>query len=50
VIVSVTITDNREREIADALRSVVDHVDRVLIVDTGITDQTIERGWCDAGE
>lgn len=43
MIVSVTITDNREDEIAGALQSVVDHVDRVLIVDTGITDRTIER-------
>ena len=42
-IVSVTVTDNREDEITDALRSVVDHVDRVLIVDTGITDDTLAR-------
>lgn len=40
MIVSVTIANNREAEIADAVRSVVDHVDRVLLIDTGITDQT----------
>ena len=42
-IVSVTVTDSRETEIADAIQSVVDHVDRVLIVDTGITDGTLDR-------
>jgi glycosyltransferase involved in cell wall biosynthesis len=42
VIVSVTITNSRESEIADAIRSVVDHVDRVLLIDTGITDRTAE--------
>ncbi len=42
-VVSVTVTDNREAEIADAIKSVVDHVDRVLIVDTGVTDGTLER-------
>lgn len=50
MIVSVTITDNRENEIADAIRSVVDHVDCVLIVDTGITDRTIERAGEVAGK
>lgn len=40
MIVSVTITDSRESEIGDAIRSVVDHVDRVLLVDTGIKDGT----------
>jgi tetratricopeptide (TPR) repeat protein len=43
VIVSVTISDSREAEIADAIRSVVGHVDRVLLIDTGITDRTVER-------
>jgi hypothetical protein len=42
VIVSVTVTDSREAVIADAIRSVVDHVDRVLLLDTGITDQTVQ--------
>lgn len=42
MIVSVTITESREAEIGDAIRSVVDHVDRVLLVDTGIKDGTEE--------
>jgi tetratricopeptide (TPR) repeat protein len=50
VIVSVTISDNRENVIADAIRSVVDHVDHVLLVDTGITDATVERTAEVAGE
>ena len=50
LIVSVTITDSREDEIADAVRSVVDHVDRVLLVDTGVTDQTLLRAAEVAGE
>lgn len=43
MIVSVTVTDSRENEIYDAVRSVVDHVDRVLLLDTGIADHTVER-------
>lgn len=50
MIVSVTISDNREREIADAIRSVIDHVDRVLLLDTGISDQTVERAKEVAGD
>lgn len=50
LIVSVTISDNREDVIAGAIQSVVDHVDRVLLVDTGITDQTVERAREAAGE
>ncbi len=50
MIVSVTVTDNREDQIADAIRSVVAHVDRVLIVDTGATDRTIERAREIAGD
>jgi glycosyltransferase involved in cell wall biosynthesis len=50
MIFSVTITDNKENIIGDAIRSVVDHVDRVLVVDTGITDQTIERAREVAGD
>lgn len=50
MIVSVTISDNRENVIADAIRSVVDHVDHVLLVDTGITDATVERAREVAGE
>lgn len=50
MIVSVTVTDNREDEIGGAIRSVVDHVDRVLVVDTGVTDHTLERARAIAGE
>lgn len=50
MLVSVTISDNRENQIADAIGSVVDHVDRVLLVDTGIDDETIERAEEVAGE
>jgi tetratricopeptide (TPR) repeat protein len=50
VIVSVTITDSREHEIADALLSVVDHVDLVLLLDTGIKDGTVERAKEVAGD
>lgn len=42
-IVSVTLADNRENEIAGALESVAAHVDAVLLVDTGATDRTVER-------
>lgn len=42
MIVSVTVTDNRETQIADAIKSVVDHVDWVILLDTGITDRTVQ--------
>jgi tetratricopeptide (TPR) repeat protein len=42
-IVSATVSDSREHEIEDALRSVAPHVDAVLLVDTGATDGTVER-------
>lgn len=50
MIVSVTVTDSREAQISDAIASVVDHVDRVLLLDTGITDGTIDRARDVAGE
>ena len=50
MIVSVTIADSREAEIADAVASVVHHVDRVLLVDTGATDRTVERAREVAGK
>ncbi len=50
MIVSVTITDNREDEIVGAVLSVVDHVDRVLVVDTGVTDETLQRAKRIAGD
>jgi glycosyltransferase involved in cell wall biosynthesis len=43
LIVSVTITDSRENEISDAIRSVAPHVDKILVVDTGIEDKTLEK-------
>ena len=42
MLVSVTITDSRESQIGDAIRSIVNHVDQVLLVDTGIEDGTEE--------
>ena len=50
MLVSVTITDNRENEIVGAVLSVVDHVDRVLVVDTGVTDATMDRARRIAGD
>ncbi len=41
-LISTTLTGNSEREIRDALRSVVDWVDVCLVVDTGVTDRTLE--------
>jgi tetratricopeptide (TPR) repeat protein len=49
MIVSATISNSREAEIAGAILSVVDHVDRVLIVDTGIRDGTLKRARKIAG-
>lgn len=40
-IVSVTMTESRERTIEGAIRSVMDVVDEVLVVDTGILDDTM---------
>lgn len=50
LLVSVTLSDNRESEISDALKSVVSRVDRVILVDTGITDRTAERARAVAGK
>ncbi|HEU4582211.1 MAG TPA: glycosyltransferase [Polyangiaceae bacterium] len=41
-IASTTLTGNSADVIADALRSVVDWVDYCLIIDTGVTDRTLE--------
>jgi hypothetical protein len=48
-IASVTISANSSSSIADAIRSVVDEVDVVVLVDTGITDDTIEVARAVAG-
>ena len=39
---SVTLSNNKEDIIGDAIRSVVDWVDFCILVDTGITDKTID--------
>lgn len=49
-IVSTTLTGNSETLIAGALRSVVDWVDRCLVIDTGISDRTLEIAREVAGE
>ena len=41
-IVSTTLAGNNEAIVGDALRSVVDWVDACLLLDTGITDRTLE--------
>lgn len=41
MIVATTLTGNNESTIGDAIRSVVDHVDKCLVIDTGVTDQSI---------
>lgn len=43
MIVAAIISDNRENEIAEAVRSVANYVDKILLVDTGITDGTVDR-------
>lgn len=47
---SVTLSSNRPEVIGDALRSVVDWVDKCLIVDLGITDSTLEVARSVAGD
>ncbi|MBU3689212.1 MAG: hypothetical protein B7C54_02390 [Acidimicrobiales bacterium mtb01] len=42
MIVSTTLTGSNENIIGDAIRSVVDHVDRCLVIDTGATDRSID--------
>lgn len=41
-IVSTTLSGNAESTIGDALRSVVDYVDACIVIDTGITDGTLD--------
>jgi glycosyltransferase involved in cell wall biosynthesis len=50
MIVSTTLTGNNRDLIADALRSVVAWVDFCLIIDTGITDDTLDVARSIAGE
>jgi SAM-dependent methyltransferase len=49
-IVSTTLTGNSREVIGDALRSVVDWVDWVLVIDTGVTDDTLEIARQIAGD
>ena len=49
-IVSTTLTGNNESIIEDALRSVVDWVDACLVVDTGATDESLQRARAIAGD
>jgi tetratricopeptide (TPR) repeat protein len=49
-IVSTTISGNSRDHIGDALRSVVDWVDACVLIDTGITDDTIEVARQIAGD
>lgn len=48
-VVATIISDNAEDHIGGAVASVVDHVDDVLLVDTGITDNTIVEATRAAG-
>ncbi|HEY1696513.1 MAG TPA: glycosyltransferase [Polyangiaceae bacterium] len=41
-LISTTLTGNCEKVIGDALKSVVDWVDHCLVIDTGVTDRTLE--------
>ena len=42
IIASITVSSNRSSIIVDAIKSIIDLVDIVLIVDLGITDNTLE--------
>lgn len=50
MIVSVTVTDSREQEIVGALQSVVDRVDLVVVIDTGVRDRTLDLAREVAGD
>lgn len=49
-IISTTLTGNSEAVIAGALRSVVDWVDWCLVIDTGVSDGTLEIARAVAGD
>jgi len=49
-LISVTITGNAEAVIGDALASVIGWVDACLVVDTGVTDRTLEVAASVAGD
>jgi hypothetical protein len=48
-LVSTTLTGSNREIIADALQSVVNWVDWCLVIDTGISDDTLEIAWSIAG-
>jgi tetratricopeptide (TPR) repeat protein len=48
-VVATTLTGNHEGMIEDALRSVCEWVDVCLVIDTGVTDSTLERARAVAG-
>ena len=50
MLVSVTLTGNNANILGDALRSVVDGVDKVLVVDTGVTDGSLDVARAVAGD
>jgi glycosyltransferase involved in cell wall biosynthesis len=50
IVASTTLSANSAEVIGDALRSVVDWVDICLVIDTGITDQTLEIAQQIAGD
>lgn len=50
MIVSTTLTGNQSPVIADALRSVVKQVDACLVIDTGVTDDTLYQAAQVAGD
>lgn len=50
ILVSTTLTGNNERLIVDALRSILPHVDICLVIDTGVTDATLEIARKIAGD
>jgi len=50
MLVSTTLTGNNESILGDALRSVVDGVDKVLVVDTGVTDKSLDVARDVAGD
>lgn len=49
-LVSVTLSGNNETIIEDCLRSAVDYVDQMILIDTGISDNTIENAKSIAGD
>lgn len=48
-LISFTLTNNQEDKIVDALRSIKDVVDKCLVIDTGVTDRTIELAQEEVG-